>query len=73
MNGKDFKKVILFMANQWDENVAKEIFGSNLGAHFWSKWKAETMRFNADMGTMRLFYEMTDDNLDKLVNYILRR
>lgn len=70
MNAKNFRAVILFMANQWTKEVAIEIWGKDLGTHFYGKWNAED---TPDMGTMRLFYEMTEDNLQKLLDYIEKK
>lgn len=68
MNAKNFRAVILFMANQWNKDVAIKIWGESLGLHFFSKWNARGT--SADEGTMRLFYEMTTDNLQKLLDYV---
>lgn len=71
MTGKELKAVILFMANRWDKNTAIQIFGENLGTHFWSKWRGTAERYNdPDYATMRLFYEMTTNNLDILCKHI---
>lgn len=67
MNAQEFKSIILFMANHWDKDTAIEIFGEVMGNHFFSKWAAPK---DPDLGTMRLFYEMSTDNLQKLLNYI---
>ena len=76
MEAKEFSKVILFMANRWNEETAIAIFGSNLGQHFWGKWiSAYGEEFTPsyrgpDYATMSLFYSMTDDNLQKLLDYV---
>ena len=82
MDGKEFKKVILFMANQWSKETAVKIFGEHMGNHFYSKWVGggtkrrtddqgnEHETWEPDLGTMRLFYEMTDHYLDDLLQYI---
>lgn len=76
MEAKEFRKVILFMANRWDKETAIAIFGSNLGQHFYGKWvdaygEPYTPSYNGpDYATMRLFYDMTEDNLQKLLDYV---
>ena len=76
MKAKEFKKVILFMANRWSKETAIEIFGKNMGEHFWNKWLAaygndpEDEYRGPDYATMRLFYEMTETYLQKLFDYI---
>lgn len=67
MDGKDFKNIILFMANRWCHEEAVKIFGKILGDHFWSKWCGPQ---DPDMGTMRLFYDMGTENIDRLIAYI---
>lgn len=37
MEAKGFRKVILFMANRWNKETAIEIFGEDMGLHFWGK------------------------------------
>ena len=76
MEAKGFRKVILFMANRWNKETAIEIFGEDMGLHFWGKWIAAyggaytpTYR-GPDYATMRLFYEMTEDYLQILLDYI---
>ena len=44
MEAKKFRNVILFMANRWDKRTAIEIFGEDMGIHFWSKWRGTTER-----------------------------
>ena len=67
------------MANRWCKKVAIEIFGENMGLHFWDKWIASydtggDVKYvhykGPDYATMRLFYEMSDDYLQKLLDYI---
>jgi hypothetical protein len=71
MKAKDFRNVILFMANVWDKNTAIKIFGEVMGEHFWNKWCGSHERYgDADYATMRLFYEMSDLYMQKLLNYI---
>ena len=72
MKAKEFKNVILFMANRWNRSTAIEIFGENMGQHFWDKWIAalEDDYKGPDYATMILFYEMTEDYLQKLLDYI---
>ena len=76
MDAKDFKRVILFMANRWNKETAIAIFGSNMGQHFWGKWiSAYGEEFTPsyrgpDYATMSLFYQMTTDNLQILLSYI---
>lgn len=61
MNAREFKRVILFMANRWNEETAIAIFGSNLGQHFYGKWvgaygEPYTSSYNGpDYATMLLF------------------
>ena len=55
------------MANHWDKDTAIEIFGEVMGNHFFSKWASAK---NPDLGTMRLFYEMGPNYLQKLIDYI---
>lgn len=72
MKAKEFKKVILFMANRWCKKVAKEIFGEVMGLHFWDKWidAYETNHKGPDYATMRLFYEFDENYLQELLDYI---
>lgn len=76
MKAKEFKNVILFMANRWSKQTAIEIFGEHMGEHFWSKWFAalgagfDYAYKGPDYATMRLFYEMTEDYLQKLLDHI---
>lgn len=76
MEAKKFKNVILFMANRWCKETAIEIFGENMGLHFWSKWIAAyrdelTKSYRGpDYATMRLFYELSENNLQILLDYI---
>lgn len=76
MKAKDFKRVILFMANQWDKPTAQKIFGTRLGEHFWDEWCLTQNLQNwcgpvsADYATMTLFYKMTNDSLQKLIDYV---
>jgi hypothetical protein len=77
MNAKDFKRVILFMGNQWDKPTAQKIFGTRLGEHFWAEWCLTQNTLNwsggpasTDYATMTLFYKMTNDNLQKLIDYV---
>lgn len=64
------------MANRWDKKTAIEIFGAIMGLHFWCKWvdaygEQYTATYNGpDYATMKLFYEMTDDYLQILLDYI---
>jgi hypothetical protein len=67
MKASDFRKVILFMANQWSKETAIAIFGKVMGEHFWSKWVGNE---TPDHRTMRLFYEMSDTNLQVLIDYV---
>lgn len=83
MDGKEFKKIILFMANQWSKETAIKIFGKDMGTHFFNKWvgagsktiydrsgNVDQQLWLPDLGTMRLFYEMTDHYINDLVQYI---
>lgn len=72
MTARDFKRVILFMANRWERNTAIDIFGEVMGLHFWNKWvgNIEYNYQNPDQATMRLFYEMSDNYLQVLLDYI---
>lgn len=72
MEAKDFKKVILFMANAWDKKTAIIIFGNNMGTHFWNKWCGSCKKgeWLPDYATMRLFYEMSDNYLQRLLDYV---
>lgn len=65
MNAKEFHMVIMFMANVWSERVALDLFGPVMGAHFFSKWLSAD---HTDLGTMRLFYEMDTEYLQKLID-----
>lgn len=70
------------MANRWSREEAIEIFGENMGRHFYDKWcfggtqteydqsGNEREIWYPDLGTMHLFYEMSDNYLDVLVKYI---
>ena len=76
MEGKEFRKLSLLMANRWNKETAIAIFGSNLGQHFYGKWvgaydEPYTSSYNGpDYATMCLFYDMTEDNLQKLLDYV---
>lgn len=76
MNAKEFKRVVLFMANRWDKETAIAIFGNNMGQHFWGKWlgaygEPYTPSYKGpDYATMRLFYEMSEDYMQELLDYI---
>lgn len=76
MKAKEFRKVILFMANRWSKEVAVKIFGNVMGMHFWCKWvdtcgEPYTPTYKGpDYATMRLFYEFDEDNLQILLDYI---
>lgn len=63
MTGKEFKNVILFMANAWTREMAHEVFGEIMGDHFYDKWHSAG---GGDKGTMTLFYEMSDWYLEDL-------
>ena len=70
MKAKEFKKVILFMANRWDKKTAIEIFGEGMGMHFWGYWEFECDTNSPDYATMRLFYKFDEDYLQILLDYI---
>ena len=71
MEAKKFRNVILFMANRWDKRTAIEIFGEDMGIHFWSKWRGTTERYGfPDLGTMRLFYDMGNEYMQIFLDYI---
>ena len=76
MKAKEFRKVILFMANRWSKEVAVKIFGNVMGMHFWCKWVAAyggayTLTYKGpDYATMRLFYEFDEDYLQIFLDYI---
>lgn len=67
ITAKDFRRVILFMANVWDKTTAIAIFGSVMGEHFYAKWRGDE---HPDYRTMRLFYEMSDTYLQQLIDYV---
>ena len=76
MKAKEFRKVILFMANRWNKKTAIEIFGAIMGLHFWGKWldayeTGGSVHYKGpDYATMRLFYEFDDYYLQILLDYI---
>lgn len=71
MKAEDFRKVILFMANQWDKDTAIKIFGEDMGEHFWSKWEGVCERTKyPDLATMRLFYDMSPHYMQELIDYV---
>ena len=76
MEAKKFRNVILFMANRWCKETAIEIFGEVMGMHFWNKWvsaygdEEKQVYRGPDYATMRLFYELSEDNLQILLNFI---
>lgn len=74
LNGAILKDTVLFMANHWNEEMAVTIFGKVMGEHFWRKWLSAYDRNDKgpDYATMQLFYEMTVDNLNTLVNYAIK-
>ena len=59
MEAKEFRKVILFMANRWNKETAIAY-----GEPYTSSYNGP------DYATMRLFYDMTEDNLQKLLDYV---
>lgn len=69
MEAKDFTKVIMFMANQWSKEVAHQIYGKVMGDHFYNKW---TGAGTSDLGTMRLFYSMSEEYLQQLIDAALK-
>lgn len=82
MKANEFRKVILFMANRWSLETAVEIFGERMGSHFFGKWvyggsayqddshKGTLTNWAPDLGTMKLFYEMGDEYMQVLLDYI---
>ena len=71
MKAAEFRKVILFMANQWDKATAIKIFGNDMGEHFWSKWVGVCERTKyPDLATMRLFYDMSPNYMQELIDYV---
>lgn len=66
MNASDFRRIILFMANKWDYEMSLSIFGNVMGSHYWLKW-CQYHDVSPDYATMRLFYEIDDENLQKLI------
>lgn len=71
MKAEDFQRVVLFMANRWDRETATEIWGKVMGEHFWSKWVGVCERTKyPDLATMRLFYDMSPNYLQKLIDYV---
>lgn len=58
------------MANMWSRKMAVEIYGNVLGNHFYDKYLYEGGE-TPDQGVMRLFYDMTFDNLQLLINKAL--
>ena len=76
MEAKGFRKVILFMANRWNKETAIEIFGEDMGLHFWGKWIAAygdelTSSYRGpDYATMRLFYDFIENYLQLLLDYV---
>lgn len=67
MTTKEFRDIILFMANDWSEQTAIDIFGVCMGKHLFGKWCSYS---NPDLGTIGLFYSMDDKNLFTLLEYI---
>lgn len=76
MEAKKFRNVILFMANRWDKRTATTIFGEDMGMHFWGKWltaygdEGRSNYRGPDYATMRLFYELSENYLQTLLDYI---
>lgn len=76
MEAKKFRNVILFIANRWTKQTVVAIFGEVMGLHFWRKWiSAYGEEFTnsyrgPDYATMRLFYEMGNEYLQILLDYI---
>jgi hypothetical protein len=71
MKAKDFRKVILFMSNEWSNETAEKIFGKVMGQHFYNKWCSRHENFNhPDYATMSMFYEMEDSYMQVLLDYI---
>ena len=74
MEAKEFRKVILFMANRWDKETAMAIFGSNLGQHFYGKWvgaygEPYTPAYKGPNDTTtRLSYDRTEGKLQNLLD-----
>lgn len=67
MNAEELKNVILFMSNRFSYIEAVKIWGKWMGDHFFNKWAAET---DPDKGTMRLFYDMSEENMQTFLDYI---
>lgn len=72
MKAKEFRNVILFMGNRWDKDEAVKVFGPNMGAHFYGKWVGACGQgvWIPDYATMRLFYEMSDQYMQVLLDYV---
>ena len=79
MNAKEFRNVLLFMCNRWNESECSMIFNGfgyleknykySLGWHIWNKW-LEIIQDRGSLNGITYFFLETLDNdcLQKLIN-----
>lgn len=62
------------MANRWNQETALKIFGMVMGNHFYNKWvyngTTSDGKWEPDLGTMGLFYEMDNKYMQVLIDYV---
>ena len=80
MEARDFRNVLLFMCNRWDETECSMIFNEfppcyskyvySLGWHIWNKWIefCENHHGSLDCITVFILEGLDNDCLQKLIN-----
>lgn len=82
MNAKDFRNVLLYMCNRWDELECNMIFNDpcvslfnnedykySIGWHIWNKWITACENHNGSLDCITYFIlELDDRSLQKLIN-----
>ena len=71
MNSKDFRYVLWFMCNRWNEYEVNHIFG-RLSNHIWGKWVQACEEHHGSLDGIAWFLLELDDNcLQKLIDRAL--
>ena len=80
MNAKDFRNVLLFMCNRWDETECSMIFNEfppcdskyvySLGWHIWNKWIEDHDNHHGPIDCITFFIleALDTECLQKLIN-----
>ena len=79
MNAKDFRNVLLFMCNCWNESECSMIFNGfgfleknyqySLGWHIWNKWIEGCNNHHGSLDCIAWFiFELDNDCLQKLID-----